>query len=127
MKIKNWKLKIPAHMQAGQVMMLTVIAIGGTLLGATTVAGLLVIYQLRQSSDAANSAKAIFAADAGIEWGLYRFFKPELAGGSVPEFSNGASVTLTCFPGGDCGDTTTLSMKAVGSSARAARALELSL
>ncbi|OGZ00507.1 MAG: hypothetical protein A2946_00870 [Candidatus Liptonbacteria bacterium RIFCSPLOWO2_01_FULL_53_13] len=112
--------------QNGQVMILTVVAIGGTLLAATTVAGLLVVYQLRQSSDAVNSAKAIFAADAGIEWGLYQFFKPALAGGGGPAFSNSASVTISCFPGTSCKDASTNLIKVVGRSANAARALELS-
>ena len=48
-------------------MILTVLALGGAVLGATTVAGLLMLYQLRQTSDMANSARAIFAADAGTE------------------------------------------------------------
>jgi hypothetical protein len=51
----------------GQAMLLTVLALGGTLLGATTIAGLLMIYQIRQNSDIRDSTKAIFAADAGIE------------------------------------------------------------
>ncbi|MBT9169111.1 MAG: hypothetical protein DDT19_02463 [Syntrophomonadaceae bacterium] len=31
--------------------------------------------RIRASSDITNSAKAIFAADAGIEWELYKQFK----------------------------------------------------
>jgi hypothetical protein len=56
--------------RSGQVMILTVLALGGTILGAATVASLLVVYQIRQSTDLANSARAIFAADTGIEWGF---------------------------------------------------------
>lgn len=58
---------------SGQVMVLTVLALGGTLLGLTGIAGLLMVYQIRQATDLANSSKAIFAADAGIEWALYDF------------------------------------------------------
>lgn len=54
-------------------MILTVMTLGSTMLGITAIAGLLLIYQIRQSADLSNSAKAIFAADTGIEWVLYDF------------------------------------------------------
>jgi len=53
-------------------MLLTVLALGGTILGATTIAGVLMIYQIRQATDLQQSNKAIFAADAAIEWGNYQ-------------------------------------------------------
>lgn len=59
---------------SGQVMIMTTLAIGGTILGAATIAGLLVVYQIRATTDLADSAKAVFAADAGIEWQLYNYF-----------------------------------------------------
>ena len=114
------------RLRRGQVMLLTILALGGVILGATTLAGLLVVYQLRQSSDAANSAKAIYAADTGIEWGLYQFFKPALAGEGGPTFSNSASVTVSCSPGADCKNASTNHIKSIGRSANAARSLELS-
>lgn len=55
-------------------MILTVLALGGAILGATTIAGLLMLYQIRQTTDLANSGKAVYAADAGIEWTLYNWF-----------------------------------------------------
>jgi hypothetical protein len=54
-------------------MILTVLMLGGTLLGATTIAGLLMLFQVRQAADIASSAKAFFAADSGIEWAWYQF------------------------------------------------------
>ena len=54
----------------GQTMILTVLTLGGTLLSISLVAGLLILFQIRQSGDLANSAKALFAADAGVEWYL---------------------------------------------------------
>jgi hypothetical protein len=57
----------------GQVMVLTVLSLGGTLLGVTAIAGLLMLFQIRQATDLGNSAKAIFAADTGIEWALFDF------------------------------------------------------
>lgn len=107
-------------------MLLTLLAIGGTLLGAATVAGMLVVYQVRQSADAASSAKAIFAADAGIEWGLYQFF-----GGATstpaPVLGNGASFTVTCAPANDCRSATSTAIQALGTASNVARALELAL
>ncbi|MCL4437655.1 hypothetical protein M1513_01280 [Patescibacteria group bacterium] len=58
----------------GQVMILTVLALGGTILGATAIAGTLMLYQLRQAKDTQSSTEAIYNADAGIECGLYQFF-----------------------------------------------------
>ncbi len=48
-------------------MLMTTLILSGAILGATTFAGLLVLFQLRQTSDVAASTKAIFAADSGIE------------------------------------------------------------
>ena len=60
--------------RSGQAMILSVLAIGGTLLGATTIAGLVMLYQLRQTRDTQGSAKAVFAADAGVEYAIYHYF-----------------------------------------------------
>ncbi len=114
-----------ANNRRGQAILLTLVAIGGVLVGAITIAGTLVVYQLRQSSDAGNSAKAIFASDAGIEWGLYQFFQ----GGTetqAPVMGNGATFTLTCLPESNCAATSTLSIKSLGRSGNVGRALELS-
>ena len=56
----------------GQAMLITILALGGTILGATTIAGVLMIYQIRQATDLKLSSKAIFAADAAIEWANYQ-------------------------------------------------------
>ena len=126
-----------AASRSGQVMILTILALGGTLLGATTIAGLLTLYQIRNSTDLANSAKAIFAADAGVEWGLYKF---SCANGGlqtpcvVPEpdanisFSNGSSVKVTCLGAGavvDCTNPSVTSIKSVGASGGSTRAFEV--
>lgn len=60
---------------SGQVMLLTTLILSGTILAAATLAGLLMVYQIRQASDATQSAKAIYAADAGIEYELYRIYR----------------------------------------------------
>lgn len=59
----------------GQVMLVTVLVLGATLFGAITIGGLVLVYQLRQTSDLEDSTRAVFAADAGIEWGLYQKFQ----------------------------------------------------
>lgn len=60
----------------GQAMILTIIMLGGLMLTATAIAGLLTFYQIHQSNDAVNSAKAFFAADAALEWQLYEYKNP---------------------------------------------------
>lgn len=52
-------------------MILSIILLGGLLLGASAVAGLLTVFQIRQSNSAVYSTQAIFAADAGLEWASY--------------------------------------------------------
>lgn len=134
----------PRH-NSGQAMLLTVLALGGTILGATTIAGLLMLYQIRQTTDMANSAKAIYAADAGVEVGLYNFFCVPQSGGcqlpqNYPRFSNGAALSLICFddndrsrqePRVDCytaaGLASTTSMRSIGQSGDSARAFLLTL
>ena len=59
-------------------MLIAVLTLGGAILGATTLAGLLMLYQIRATTDTENSAKAIFAADAGVNWALYSYFDPPL-------------------------------------------------
>lgn len=110
----------------GQVLILTTLTIGGILLGATTIAGLIVAYQIHQTTDLANSGKALFAADAGIEWGLYQFFKPN-ASHPKPTLSNGASFTTTCSPNADCKNIGTRTVRGTGRASNAERAFELDL
>ncbi len=114
--------------RCGQVMILTVLAIGGTILGATTIAGLLMVYQIRQATDIGNSGKAIYAADAGVEWGLFQYFNP---GSSHPQpampMSNGGSFTIACTPTNDCRDFNTKLIRSVGAAANVQRAFELNL
>ncbi len=55
-------------------MIIVSILMGGLFLVGTAIAGLLMYYQLQQSSDAVSSGAAVFAADAGIERSLYCYF-----------------------------------------------------
>ncbi len=110
-------------------MLMTVVALGGSILGATTIAGLLMVYQIRQASDLNDSTKAIFAADAGMEWGIYQYLNP--GQGSAPTLANGASFVLTCY-GADqtalpCSNEAVNEIRSVGTSGQVSRALELNL
>jgi hypothetical protein len=106
----------------GQAMLLAVLALGGAILGATTIAGLLMLYQIRATTDSQNSAKAIFAADAGVEWSLFDFYcmlatpprcaippEPPLPGSPAGTLGNSAVATTTCYDSSDtpvsCADT----------------------
>lgn len=85
-------------MRSGQAMLLTVIALGGTLLGATTIAGLLMLYQIRQSTDLKDSTKAIFAADAGLEMAGYHLRFEDYPFDFSEEFSNKAKIDkIVCY------------------------------
>ncbi len=55
----------------GQVMLLTILIFGGAMLSATIIASFLTTRSIRQSTLAAESAKAVFAADAGIDFLWY--------------------------------------------------------
>lgn len=72
----------------GQVMLLTVILLSGTVMGATAIAGMLTIYQLRQSSNVSDSMRALYAADTGIGWELYKNSKDSSY--AKPVMTNGA-------------------------------------
>lgn len=98
----------------GQVMLSTVLILSGTILGATAIAGLLMLYQVRQSTNIGDSAKAIFAADAGLEYEFYRKYKD--AGYIAPTLTNGASFATTLI-----GTTT---VQSVGSAGEVVRAFE---
>jgi len=103
----------------GQVMLLTVVITGGLFLAASTIAGLLMLYQVRQATDVINSTKAIYAADAGLEWDLYqRFVSQDNSDGTFDNpisFSNSATVKIIRN-----GSTT----KSIGTAGHTSRAFE---
>ena len=89
----------------GQVMLITVILLSGAILASTSLIGLLTRYQLRQASDINASMKAIFAADAGIEWAFYNENKlietglyKDLATPQTVSLTNGAKFTVSKVP-----------------------------
>lgn len=69
-------------------MLLTVVLISGIILGTTAISGVLMLNQVRQAGNAVDSQKAVFAADTGLEWELYKRFKDNKY--PQPILSNGA-------------------------------------
>ncbi|MBI2592627.1 MAG: hypothetical protein HYW37_00490 [Candidatus Colwellbacteria bacterium] len=61
----------------GQMMLLIVLILSSIIAVVAALAGLLITLQLRQVTDARQSAEAIFAADTGIECILFREFGPQ--------------------------------------------------
>jgi len=66
-------------------MILTTLILSGTILAAVTIAGLLMLYQIRQAGNAMQSGRAIFVADAGLEYELYKFYSHDCSY-TKPEF-----------------------------------------
>lgn len=117
----------PKRSQNGQTMLLTVMILSSAVLGATVLASLLVLFQLRQSSDAKSSTQAIFAADSGIECILFEriggTFNYQNCGAppATPpqiDLDNGAFYTVVELGGGD-------GFKSVGRAGRTTRAFEI--
>ncbi len=123
--------------RSGQAMLIAVLSLGAAILGATTVAGILTLYQIRATTDTMNSSKALFAADTGVEWTLMSYYCNVTGRTPCPPSSpnlsaSGAAVTSTCYDINDnpvsCSDTTsTVYAIAIGSSAGTKRAFEVSL
>ncbi len=80
--------------QSGQVMLVVILSLGAVMIGANVISGFLINNQIKQATNIVDSAKAIYAADAGIEAGYYSF----ATGNNVNlTFSNKASSTIKCF------------------------------
>ena len=91
-------------------MLLAVLTLGATMLGVTTVAGLLMVYQIRQATTFRDSAAAVFAADAGSQWALYSYFKGTSP--QIPTFSDSRAILLSV----DCYDASNTPQPCTGPS-----------
>ncbi|MEK7146772.1 MAG: hypothetical protein AAB772_00785 [Patescibacteria group bacterium] len=87
------KIKLLKKNNEGQVVLLTVLVLGGSILGASAIAGYLMLLSIRGATDLASSAKAISSADAGVEWELFRVFQDNTY--PAPIFLNNATVSTT--------------------------------
>jgi len=82
----------------GQVMILTVVILGGVIISTASLISYLVINNLKQSTDMSLSARAVFASDTGREWELWKALKDGTlplngSDGTCPRFTNGAEFT----------------------------------
>lgn len=122
---------------SGQAMIMMVIMMGGMMLSATAVAGLLMFYQLRQANEASASGMAVFAADAGLEAGSYCYFYGDVIPlGELPQpgrgycdsespLSNGARYkTFLIFSFDGAGKITGFVQDSYGFSGKTERALQ---
>jgi len=82
--------------QAGQALIMTVILMGGIMIGTTAIAGIVLIYAVRSATLAGFSSQAIYAADAGLEWELYQYFAPGGTNQPPPNFNDVNVVVETC-------------------------------
>jgi len=85
--------------QKGQVMIVVSLVLGGVILTSVVIGGVLISNQIRQAGNIANSAKALYAADAALEWGLYQFYKNNTPDAGAPSFTNGSNYTTLCYSG----------------------------
>lgn len=60
---------------SGQAMMIVVLILSGIIIGATSISGLLTARQTRQTADSGSLAIAISAADAGLEWRMFKLYE----------------------------------------------------
>lgn len=103
-------------------MLLTVMLLTGVILSTASLAALLVLYQIRQTTDVIASTQAIFAADAGLECALYKNLKDknqkcgEKDKEPAVKLDNGAEFIT---------ETQGNTIKSAGKSRRSARAFEV--
>lgn len=94
MEIKNLKFppKLGGKKDTGQVMLISVLIVGGIMAAAIAVSFVFLL-EIRLARQTPDSVKAIYAADAGIECSLYKYFKsPEqICDSAAVIFWNGAS------------------------------------
>ncbi len=130
-------------------MLITVLMMSAVFLSATVIAGLLTVYQLGRVGSVADSIRATFAADAGLQRGLFVVFrcngdelfipdnwdedsftnvfceaaKQEAPGGDLPIFYNDATYKLTIVP--EAANAAALeAVKSTGRAGRSTRALK---
>ena len=64
-------------------MLLTILILGGAMMSASLIAGFLTLQSIRQSTLSSESAKAIFAADAGIDYMFYKCRQEDSSGALI--------------------------------------------
>jgi|GEM_PF-2103423 hypothetical protein len=91
---------ILASRTSGQALIMLVVLMGGMLMMATAIAGLLTFYQLQQAGDTSRSTAAIYAADAGLERAAYFYSYEYIEDTSVPAQYSCDTIPCTAALGG---------------------------
>ncbi|KKU14567.1 MAG: hypothetical protein UX23_C0013G0006 [Parcubacteria group bacterium GW2011_GWB1_45_9] len=99
---------------------MTVMVLSGIMVGTTVIAGTLIKNQIRQTVGVVQSNQAIYAADAGLEWELYRFF----VNNAEPKPSIGGASIQTCSPVGTRCAGFESKIRSIGTAGRTSRAFE---
>lgn len=122
MKTLNTKPSIRnSRFKKGQLMITTVLILGGVVISAASLLGFLIVYKLRQATDIADSAKAVFASDTGREWELWQALKlgTRLGTSGCPSFTNGAGFETIA---GTSDDGNVLNIISIGKASKNVRA-----
>lgn len=101
--------------ETGQVLLITVLIMMSTFALAIAIGGM-VLYELRSMVNTNESVKAIYAAESGIEWQLYKTNKDSYA--TAPKMENGTDY--------ECPTTCTNCIHCSGTAGRVNRAMEIS-
>lgn len=112
----------------GQVMIVVSLSLGGVMIISSLVGGILILNQLRQSKNLVDSAKAIYAADAALNWGFYQFIGSR--GASAPSLNNNATALTQCFDNQNqltsCDSSNVSYIIGIGQTSLVSRALRMS-
>ncbi len=101
----------------GQAILITILILSATFLIAMLLGGL-VLYELRSMIFTGESIKALYAAESGLEWGLYAKIKDSTT--PRPSMSNDTSFNVSIIEDGS------ITITSVGKSGNNYRALEAS-
>ncbi len=101
---------------------------------ATTIAGLLMFYQIQESTSFEESTKAVYAADAGLERAIYYYYHElspgkkcypepcEVSVDDMPGMSNGTEVSAEILAPPGLGETVEITAR--GEAGRTVRLLQ---
>ncbi|MDE1970107.1 MAG: hypothetical protein KGI50_00815 [Patescibacteria group bacterium] len=94
--------------QRGQVLLMTILLLSLAFTLASFLAGAVITYQIHSAAEVTNATAAIFAADSGLQCGLYQqavatsfacpidtTSKKDATGNPIVELSNAATYTST--------------------------------
>ena len=118
------KKKRGAQNEAGSILLFSVLMLG-IMLGITLTLASIFIPKIRTISETANSIKALYAADSGLEWCVYKNRFPSSVE-SQPTMANGSTFAL--YSDGSPADCTIqpLNYRSVGTYGGVSRSLEAS-